>query len=129
VGAAGNLLLLGLHRTGFALALGWLLLASLYPAGLARPLARFLGLRLWIGIAKVSYSLYLIHIFVIGWVLAWARPWLSVPGHDFGLMLGILAIAALVGLALASLSYALVEKPGIDAGKRLLARSRSGALP
>ena len=32
-------------------------------------------------------------------------------------------------LPLAYPGYALVEKPGIDAGKRLLARSGSGALP
>ena len=40
---------------------------------------------------------------------AWARPWLSIPGHDAWTMLGVLGIAALVGLALVILLPAVLS--------------------
>lgn len=74
----------------------------------------------WIGTR--SYSLYLIHWFVLSKVsnFPWANPHTT---RAFWLRLGV---AFPISIALADLSYRFVEKPGIHAGKLLITHWRLG---
>ena len=74
------------------------------------PLQRVLG-----GLGDISYSLYLVHGFVIHALLGHARlgPWLH--ANTWGL---VLVWAVAVGLA--TLSYRLIERPSLALGRRYL---------
>jgi peptidoglycan/LPS O-acetylase OafA/YrhL len=72
-------------------------------------------------IGKISFSVYLVHIFVLGWVqrLEW-RP-------EMAMLVGLAAT-----LGAATVTYFCIERPGIAAGRLLAqraARSESGLRP
>lgn len=76
----------------------------------------FLTRKIFIWLGKISYSLYLVHVFVI---MLCAR-YLSglIP-----LQAAILA-APVLALPIAALAYKYIEKPAMDLGKRLTSKSR-----
>ena len=53
----------GLHRVGWGLAVGWVILACVKGAG--GPVNTFLSWRAWAPLARMSYVMYLVHIVVI----------------------------------------------------------------
>ena len=53
----------GLHRVGWGLAVGWVILACVKGAG--GPVNTFLSWRAWAPLARMSYVMYLVHIPVI----------------------------------------------------------------
>ena len=89
------------HFTLVALAFGAVIWAAVHaPAGL---LARALGSRVLVLMGVVSYSLYLWHYPLIGWMVS-LRP--QLPGAvTWALVVSLVVVAA------ASLSYRLVERP------------------
>lgn len=89
------------HFTLLALAFGAVIWVSVNaPAGL---LARAIRGRVLVWMGVVSYSLYLWHYPVIGWMVS-LRPWLPGTG-TWALVVSVVVMAA------ASLSYRLVERP------------------
>ena len=89
------------HFTLVALAFGAVVWAAVHaPAGL---LARALRSRALVLMGVVSYSVYLWHYPIIGWMVS-LKPWL--PGTATWAL-----VVALVVLAAAGLSYRLVERP------------------
>ncbi len=99
---------------------GPLLALALHPWGiLVNPVTRFLG--------KVSFSVYLLHFFVLETVLKAVERLThrsdAFLGFTFGTFPSFLAVLALVVplvLLIATLSWKYIEQPGILAGRRLL---------
>lgn len=73
-------------------------------------------------IGRMSYSLYLAHFGVIYLLKKYLSDWLIHENKDLSLLLSFIAVV-LISLLLSSISYALVEKPGIALGKGLLKSS------
>jgi peptidoglycan/LPS O-acetylase OafA/YrhL len=118
VGETGNLWLLGLHRNLFALAVAVLLLFTLHPVGLMGPLTALLSSRLLVPLAKVSYSLYLFHVFIVKWVFQSLQGWWPEAIGTMGWMLTGVALTLMLAFLLSMVSYALVEKPFNDLARR-----------
>ncbi|AOO80398.1 hypothetical protein BHK69_07905 [Bosea vaviloviae] len=105
-----NLTLFGLGLLGFAAAV---VLCPSLP--LNNRVARYVG--------EVSYSLYLIHILWISYVLK-STKWLGLNlAGDVGFVTFTI-ITVITGTAAATVTYRLVEKPAIAWAKRLSDRSR-----
>lgn len=105
-------------RNLFGIALSWVIIASLGPAGVMRPMQQFLSLKIWYPFAQLSYSLYLMHypvvILVLMNVLANLKHRGMVePGMTFPYewLLPAFLISLLVTTILAYLLCVLVEKP------------------
>jgi peptidoglycan/LPS O-acetylase OafA/YrhL len=87
---------------------------------------------LWLG--KHSYSIYMVHFFVIGCVETILRVALHVPFSHYRfetsntLGLGLAVGSATIVLLVASQTYRFIEEPGRDFGRRLLKR-RSPRVP
>lgn len=110
-----------LVRAAWALVLGSLILAICYwPSPVVtNRVTRYLG--------TISFSLYLLHPFVIAVSMDQQRRMASALGDGF-LALGarlLFVFAVVIGLAV--LTFRFVEKPGMTLGKRLTARSRVAA--
>lgn len=61
---------IGLLRNVFGVALAWMMLVCLGPAGVLEPIRKFLGWKIWYPIAQLSYSMYLLHYLIVVIVLA-----------------------------------------------------------
>ena len=106
-----------------------LLLAPLVVAVILVP-ARLVVNRVTVYIGQVSYSLYLLHFlalriaeslrFEIVYVTRWQPP------LPLAFVLFFLT-TAVIGVALATLSYRLIEQPGITLGRRLIERLEARA--
>lgn len=93
--------------------MAWLAAYILFGIGLAVRRSRMPGALVYLG--RISFSLYLLQPFVLE----------LIPVRSSSLLVQVaayaVAVAALVGLA--SVTYRLVEQPGIELGKRLLGSS------
>src|SRR6185295_19327058 len=101
----------------FATGAGLLLLGALHAPRLQRwlstPVARFFG--------RVSYSFYLVHHTVLLAFLIVAHRW---GGGAWSALLGAVALAFAVSVALSELGWRAVEAPSIRAGRAVI---RGGA--
>jgi peptidoglycan/LPS O-acetylase OafA/YrhL len=77
-------------------------------------------------IGKISYSIYLFHFFVLEFVAKVVHliPGRIITGRLFGLTLVYLATLA-ISIPLCSITWRLIEKPGIRLGKRWIAHRES----
>jgi peptidoglycan/LPS O-acetylase OafA/YrhL len=111
----GAVLALGIYRERVqemvlaATAVGLLLAAR--TGGMARWPGRWLP-----RLGKISYSLYVFHALVGGFVFFRLRPWLG--GSDLGVC-AIIAVATIASFATAVLSYRFVERPATRLSHRI----------
>jgi peptidoglycan/LPS O-acetylase OafA/YrhL len=85
---------------------------------LVNPVTRYLG--------AVSFSAYLVQF----WVLDEIRPWIVSTGTRGTLRFGLtFAVATVLTIAAASVTYRLVEKPGMALGKRVVERIERSRAP
>jgi peptidoglycan/LPS O-acetylase OafA/YrhL len=70
-------------------------------------------------VARVSYGTYLIHPFVLFWVLTRVRTHLGLEEIHAWSLGGIFALVLGLSLVIASLMFVLVERPLLDLGHRL----------
>jgi peptidoglycan/LPS O-acetylase OafA/YrhL len=123
--ALGNLFSLDFHEFAGFQGYKWLVIAAIALVTLSLGCERFIGngalVRMLVRLGDVSYSLYLTHMFVVGfgWFVI-HRLGLGEVGTVIGAML-IVAVA-LVG---AAISYAVLERPFNHLG-RLATRGRKG---
>lgn len=105
-------------RNLFSIALGWLMLACLYPSGVGVAVKRFLSAKFWFPIAQLSYSMYLFH-YSFATVIAInlftnlkhfgvIDEQLNVPYYWFIFVFGILLLISFIW---GSITYVLIEKP------------------
>lgn len=105
------------HRTLFAIGITILLLAALFPSSIiGRVFNKILSLKFWVPIAHLSYSIYIFHIFVVGWVHINIKANLKASGApydtiDFYWALAATPISLLVSCIFASILYVCIEKP------------------
>ncbi len=105
------------HRTLFSVGITILLLAALFPVShIGKAFNRVLSLKFWVPIAHLSYSIYIFHIFVVGWVHLNIKAHLKASGlpidHiDFYWILAAIPIALLLSCLFASVLYVFIEKP------------------
>ncbi|MDO4906162.1 MAG: acyltransferase [Lautropia sp.] len=92
-----------------SLAIGAAVCGTIYSSLHAGALARFLSARPLVYLGKISFSIYLLHMFVIHCV----RAWIEIPASAQGWL--VVALTMLI----ASLSYRYIERPGIEAGRVL----------
>lgn len=78
--------------------------------------ARMLSWRPFVYLGEVSFSLYLLHMFIIRYAML-------VPWSPYLVAWGTLALAVLV----ATVTYRLIEEPGIRTGRRVAAWLRPRA--
>jgi peptidoglycan/LPS O-acetylase OafA/YrhL len=107
-----------------AVFLAWLLAASLN--GIKGRLGRFLGWSPLVYLGKISYGIYVYHIFVIILVSPLLVPFGFSESH---LAMGRLAILLMFTVALASLSWHFMEKPFIDWKNALALDSKPSEVP
>lgn len=82
----------------------------------------FLVNRATIFLGKISYSFYLLHFFVIQ---AFARLFPAPEHGSPARFLGTIIVVGAVSTMLAALSWRLIEEPGIEWGKRIIAKRES----
>mmetsp|Transcript_19063 Transcript_19063/g.47779 ORF Transcript_19063/g.47779 Transcript_19063/m.47779 type:complete len:532 (+) Transcript_19063:62-1657(+) len=116
------------------LGVGVAVLIFLCAEGLAPTTSRFLGKPAWRVVAGLSYSIYLLQfwgmkfLFVESYLHAITKPLLGAP--LWLQCLGVYSVVVLFILAafpIAFLNYALVERPGIFAGRYCLGLFRGGS--
>lgn len=125
---AASFLYLTSHRYVAAAAMGCLILLALSPAGLAKPLARVLGWRVWYPFAATAYGSYLIQPILINQAYYHAAKYLrdhdqSVPavsGLVFTLLFLVLTAATFVVCAAL---FVLVERPFMNLRRRPLSQT------
>ena len=85
----------GLHRLAWSLALAWLVLACV--KGLGGPINTFLSYRAWAPLARLSYTMYLVHMTVIDYYLTLPSYTVTVA-HNMVIyyFLWVLAVSAAV---------------------------------
>ena len=145
IAGAGGFLALGLlngpfdmHRaplelwshTFLGLAFAGLLVAAVATEGTGAPLQRLLRTRPLQVLGRVSYGVYVLHYFVHLTALAWlaARPWgAALLGDRAGYAL-YAALGAGASVALAEVSWRLVERPALSL-KRFFVVRRPAAPP
>jgi peptidoglycan/LPS O-acetylase OafA/YrhL len=91
--------------------------------------AGWLGNRVMTFLADVSYSVYLLHSLVIAWAGGWllGQAWFAaMPGRTRVLVL--LAVVVGITYPVAFLLHHLVERPGIEVGRRLARRCRNSRI-
>lgn len=89
-------------------------------------LTRFLEGRSLTWLGDISYSLYLLHMPVIGLVTGFLDEWLQVTpvGGNMVVHTAVLtAIVLLISVPLSAVAYRYVELPGVSLGKRVHARA------
>lgn len=104
------------HRYVYSAAIAVLMLYSLQAAGIFRGLQAFLACRWWVPLARLSYSIYLIHIMVIFAVYKLALPVQSygyIDYEDFsGLtFVGLALLSGLITFVIALFLYVFIERP------------------
>ncbi len=82
-------------------------------------LTRFLGHPLWYPVARVSYGTYLIHPFVLFWVLTRVRVHTPLQEIHAWSLASIFVLVLGTSLAIASAMFVIVERPLLDLGHRL----------
>jgi peptidoglycan/LPS O-acetylase OafA/YrhL len=91
--------------------------------------AGMLGNRVMTFLADVSYSVYLLHSLVIAWAGRWllGQTWFeAMPGRTRVLVL--LAAVVVITYPIAFLLHHLVERPGIEVGRRLARQCRNSHI-
>lgn len=114
------------NRVLFGTALSWLILAALFPSGIGRVVNAIFSLKLWYPLAQLSYSMYLFHIMVVGFVLANFKLNLEAYGvmqTDIPLWWMSIAVAVILLLTviISLCTFLLIEKPFMN--------MRSGTRP
>ncbi|MEJ2609699.1 MAG: acyltransferase [Candidatus Thiodiazotropha sp.] len=118
IGHLGNLLFLGQHRNLFSLSVAILLLIAIHPASSTISFSTILRSKMLTPIAKVSYSAYLFHIFIIWIVFKYLRDnWQEGIGEPSWFAVGIILVMV-VTFAVSTLSYIFIEKPFNDMAAR-----------
>jgi len=98
---------LAASRTIFGVGAAGLLLAVLAGSSVARPVARLLSLRLWLPVAQLSYSAYLVHpVVVVGLYLAKKRS-----GPIGASIISMYARNVVFTLIISLILYLFIEKP------------------
>jgi peptidoglycan/LPS O-acetylase OafA/YrhL len=99
---------------GLSSALLIYVLDSLKPANIG-------GMRVFAGLGKVSFSLYLVHFPIFLWLSKFTNMWKisSVPELNFLLYL---IVAFSVAYLLSLILYYFIEKPGVELGRVLIRR-------
>lgn len=105
-------------RNIFSLALAWLLLACMFPAGVGSWVKKFLSARFWFPFAQLSYSMYLFHYSFVTIIAVnllknlehagVIKDIYNAPYHWFLVVFGILL---LVSVLWGTLTFLLIEKP------------------
>jgi len=122
-----NLLRIALTLAGIIIAL-----AGAAPALLVNPIICYLG--------RISYSCYLVHfaalgitlkLFGLGHQLTAASPSFDAggPGLNLWFFLKLLTLSLLLTIALATVTFHTIERPGIELGRRLIQKiaARAGS--
>jgi peptidoglycan/LPS O-acetylase OafA/YrhL len=120
--AAGALAYMTAFHYLFALAIASLVLLALEASGPGRPgwrIARILSSQVWLPVAQVSYSGYLLNPVVVLGVYLAVAPRAAGRAEIVAWVVGLVALTAVAG----TLLYLLVERPSAT----LLGRRRSGA--
>ncbi|MFM8412085.1 MAG: acyltransferase family protein [Alphaproteobacteria bacterium] len=94
---------------------------------LPNALTRFLSVRAWYPVARVSYGMYLVHPFVIFAIVSSSLRLRMIPPGVPGFIV-LCVTVFVVAMLLASLLYLLVEKPFLDLGARLASRVDARAV-
>ena len=111
------------NRTLYSVALSVVILASLCSKDWCAVAARwFLSLRIWLPFAHLSYSIYIIHIVVVGWVHFNLKATLKARGDslealDFYQVMMLFPISLIVASLIAALFYVFIEKPFMNMRK------------
>jgi peptidoglycan/LPS O-acetylase OafA/YrhL len=110
-----------------AFALGPLLLLTIFFTIVASGNLLFGSLKSrsirWLG--EISYSTYLLHGFVLWIVVQQIPPLLHLDAREAWIYLPLMALCSCLLIVISSLTYLLIEKPGINAGKKTVQRLRN----
>jgi peptidoglycan/LPS O-acetylase OafA/YrhL len=92
--------------------------------------------RVTIYLGRISFSIYLLHVFVMEWAVRWARARPAMVAHPWLLFAVILFSSLFLTSVLASVTWLYVEETGIRVGRRVIAhlehratRDRDTAIP
>ena len=74
---------------------------------------------------QCSYSIYLNHAAVIFLLIPWYQRFYDAGGYRFYKFVACCAATTLIALALSWLTYRMIEIPGIELGRRIIARTKT----
>ncbi len=89
---------------------------------LGNRLTRFCAHPVWYPLARVSYGIYLIHLFPLFWVLRWWPHLGYGPWGAIASLLGFTVVVALFTVLIAAMLFLILERPLLDWGARLSRR-------
>lgn len=104
-------------RTVFAMAVTYLLMAAFFPYSIIGKIVnRILSMKIWVPVAHLSYSTYLIHIFVVIIVHIFLAQYLhslniDIAQLEFHWMILAIPVTLFFSFFLASFLFVFVEKP------------------
>lgn len=103
-------------RNLFGLAIGWIILACLFPTGIGKLINRLLSSKIWYPIAQLSYSIYLFHLMVLPLVMLNFKANLEFIGIEYvdspaGWLAFCSVFIFLLSIIIAIFSYVLIERP------------------
>lgn len=111
-----------LHRNVFCAGIAVIILATLYPKGVARALHWFLSWKIWFPVAQLSYTLYLFHGSPLALVIfSQKRHILTEAGPDMWWILLLSVVGTVVAGLFCIVIYLIFEKPFMnmrDLGKK-----------
>jgi len=110
-----NLFMLVSFHNLFAIGIGIVLLACIYPSSFTSLFTAFLSWRLWYPIAQLSYSMYLFHTLAVGGLILLLKPQIKALAEaneiTLWLVLLLALAASLVSMVIGVVTYLLIEKP------------------
>lgn len=109
----GRLIWMAVEKNLFSAGIAFWILMMLVNQGPGRALNRLFSAWAWFPIARVSYSLYLIHIPLLSLSFELARQW--TPFDSGWSLLPLTALICMgMGFLLAAVMFAVIEKPALD---------------
>lgn len=124
-----------MHHNLFALAVGWFLLRRCLSSEKPSPMVRLLAWRGWQPFSQLTYSMYLIHLLLLGLVIRNVQANLSLytqlSGDDLTLTILLISylVALLLSVIIGVLCWLLVEKPFLNLRDLLSGTSVTHANP
>ncbi len=104
-----------------ALGAGFLILNGLY---LDNAVTRFFSRPSWFPFARISYGTYLLHPFVLFWLIGSYSAFADPKAMSWVAFLGFFVVVMLVTQVFAAISFLIVEQPMLNVAERLTRRER-----
>lgn len=131
-----QILYIASNRSLFAIGVTLILISALMSAEpIGKCISRILSMRVWVPIARLSYSIYIFHVFIVGSIHLTLKSnmkarALQTEWVDFDWLLFTIPVCLLLSSAVAILLFVFIEKPFMNLrGDSRPSKSKSAETP